>query len=246
MNEVKIFNNEEFGEVRTVVIGGEPWFVGRDVAKSLGYAKPEGAIRNNVDKDDTLVEGVTDSLGRVQETLIINESGLYSLIFSSKLESAKRFKRWVTSEVLPSIRQNGGYILNQENLTREQIVANALIVAQNIIADKDKQIKELSPKAEYFDSLVDSKLLTNFRDTAKELGYSQTEFTGWLLIKGYVYKDSKGIIKPYEQYRKQGLFEMKDFKNPYNGFSGTRTYVTVKGKNTFRLLMQVPDRKESQ
>lgn len=246
MNEVKIFNNEEFGEVRTVIIDGEPWFVGRDVAKSLGYAKPEGAIRNNVDKDDTLVEGVTDSLGRVQQTLIINESGLYSLIFSSQLESAKRFKKWVTSEVLPSIRQNGGYILNQENLTREQIVANALIVAQNIIADKDKQIKELSPKAEYFDSLVDSKLLTNFRDTAKELGYSQTEFTGWLLIKGYVYKDSKGIIKPYEPYRKQGLFEMKDFKNPYNGFSGTRTYVTVKGKNTFRLLMQVPDRKESQ
>lgn len=246
MNEVKIFNNEEFGEVRTVIIDGEPWFVGRDVTKSLGYAKPEGAIRNNVDKDDTLVEGVTDSLGRVQQTLIINESGLYSLIFSSQLESAKRFKKWVTSEVLPSIRQNGGYILNQENLTREQIVANALIVAQNIIADKDKQIKELSPKAEYFDSLVDSKLLTNFRDTAKELGYSQTEFTGWLLIKGYVYKDSKGIIKPYEPYRKQGLFEMKDFKNPYNGFSGTRTYVTVKGKNTFRLLMQVPDRKESQ
>lgn len=183
MNEVKIFNNEEFGEVRTVIIDGEPWFVGRDVAKSLGYAKPEGAIRNNVDKDDTLVEGVTDSLGRVQQTLIINESGLYSLIFSSQLESAKRFKKWVTSEVLPSIRQNGGYILNQENLTREQIVANALIVAQNIIADKDKRIKELSPKAEYFDSLVDSKLLTNFRDTAKELGYSQTEFTGWLLVK---------------------------------------------------------------
>lgn len=89
MNEVKIFNNEEFGEVRTVVIGGEPWFVGRDVAKSLGYAKPEGAIRNNVDKDDTLVEGVTDSLGRVQETLIINESGLYSLIFSSKRSPPK-------------------------------------------------------------------------------------------------------------------------------------------------------------
>lgn len=245
MNEVKIFNSEEFGEVRTVIINGEPWFVGRDVAKSLGYAKPEGAIRNNVDKEDTLMEGVADSLGRVQQTLIINESGLYSLIFGSQLESAKRFKKWVTSEVLPSIRQNGGYIANQENLTREQIVANALIVAQNIIADKDKQIKELSPKADYFDSLVDSKLLTNFRDTAKELSYSQTEFTGWLLVKGYVYKDSKGIIKPYEPYRKQGLFEMKDFKNPYNGFSGTRTYVTVKGKNTFRLLMQVPDRKES-
>lgn len=246
MNEVKIFNNEKFGQVRTVVINGEPWFVGKDVAVALGYSKTNDAIKTNVNNEDTITVGVLDANNHTQQMIAINESGLYDLVFESRLPSAKEFRHWVTSEVLPSIRQNGGYILNQENLTREQIVANALIVAQNIIADKDKQIKELSPKAEYFDSLVDSKLLTNFRDTAKELGYSQTEFTGWLLVKGYVYKDSKGIIKPYEPYRKQGLFEMKDFKNPYNGFSGTRTYVTVKGKNTFRLLMQVPDRKESQ
>lgn len=245
MNEVKIFNNEKFGQVRTVVINGEPWFVGKDVAVALGYSKTNDAIKTNVNNEDTTTVGVLDANNHTQQMIAINESGLYDLVFESRLPSAKEFRHWVTSEVLPSIRQNGGYILNQENLTREQIVANALIVAQNIIADKDKQIKELSPKAEYFDSLVDSKLLTNFRDTAKELGYSQTEFTGWLLVKGYVYKDSKGIIKPYEPYRKQGLFEMKDFKNPYNGFSGTRTYVTVKGKNTFRLLMQVPDRNES-
>lgn len=109
MNDMTIFNNPEFGDVRTIMIDGEPWLVGRDVAKALGYAKPEGAIKNNVDKDDTLTEGVTDSLGREQKTTIINESGLYSLIFGSKLESAKKFKKWVTSEVLPQLRKTGSY-----------------------------------------------------------------------------------------------------------------------------------------
>ncbi len=109
MNNIQIFNSPEFGEIRTVVIDGEPWFVGRDLATALGYAKPEGAIRNNVDKDDTLSEGVIDSMGRTQKTLVVNESGLYSLIFNSKLASAKKFKKWVTSEVLPSIRKTGTY-----------------------------------------------------------------------------------------------------------------------------------------
>lgn len=109
MNEIQIFNSPEFGEIRTVIIDGEPWFVGRDVANALGYVKPEGAIRNNVDKDDTRIEGVIDSMKRLQNTLVVNESGLYSLIFGSKLESAKKFKKWVTSEVLPSIRKTGSY-----------------------------------------------------------------------------------------------------------------------------------------
>lgn len=109
MNDIQIFNNPEFGEVRTITIEGEPWFVGRDIANALGYAKPEGAIRNNVDKDDTLTEGVIDSMGRTQKMLVVNESGLYSLIFNSKLDSARKFKKWVTSEVLPSIRKTGQY-----------------------------------------------------------------------------------------------------------------------------------------
>lgn len=109
MANIQIFNNPEFGEIRTLIIAGEPWFVGRDVANVLGYAKPEGAIRNNVDKDDTLTEGVIDSMNRKQNMLVINESGVYSLIFGSKLASAKKFKRWVTYEVLPSIRKTGTY-----------------------------------------------------------------------------------------------------------------------------------------
>ena len=108
-NEIQIFSKPEFGEIRTVVIDGEPWFVGRDVAIALGYAKPQNAVRDYVEQDDTLKQGIIDSLKREQQTVVINESGLYSLIFGSKLESAKKFKKWVTSEVLPSIRKTGSY-----------------------------------------------------------------------------------------------------------------------------------------
>lgn len=119
MNDIQIFDNPEFGEIRTVVIENEPWFVGRDIANALGYAKPESAIRNNVDKDDTLVEGVMDSMNRMQNTIVVNESGMYSLIFGSKLPNAKKFKKWVTSEVLPSIRKTGTYQVPQT--TNEKI-----------------------------------------------------------------------------------------------------------------------------
>lgn len=109
MNEMTIFNNPEFGDIRTIMIDGEPWFAGRDVCKSLGYAKPTQAIHNNVDLEDTLRKGLLDSRGIEQETIVVNESGLYSLIFGSKLETAKKFKKWVTSDVLPQLRKTGSY-----------------------------------------------------------------------------------------------------------------------------------------
>ena len=107
--EMQIFKNDEFGQVRTLVIDNEPYFVGKDVAEVLGYAKTQNAIATHVDEDDTLKQGIIDNLGRMQQTTVINESGLYSLILSSKLPNAKKFKRWVTSEVLPQIRKNGSY-----------------------------------------------------------------------------------------------------------------------------------------
>lgn len=109
MNNLQIFNSEEFGDIRTVQLNNEIYFVGKDVATALGYAKPLNALSAHVEKDDSLKQGITDSLGREQETIFINESGLYALIFGSKLESAKRFKHWVTSEVLPTIRKTGSY-----------------------------------------------------------------------------------------------------------------------------------------
>lgn len=124
MNELKIFENPEFGAIRTIVIDNEPWFVGNDVARALGYKDLYSALRHNVDDEDKRLCPVSSTSG-TQETMVISESGLYSLIFGSKLEKAKEFKRWVTSEILPSIRKNGGYIRNQEQMTPEQIVANA-------------------------------------------------------------------------------------------------------------------------
>lgn len=128
MNELQIFNNEEFGEIRTVTIKDETWFVGRDVATALGYAKPENAIATHVsdeDKTSTLIQGSGSNYK--SKAILINESGLYALIFGSKLESAKRFKRWVTSEILPSIRKNGGYIAGQENMSDDELLAKALM-----------------------------------------------------------------------------------------------------------------------
>lgn len=123
MNQIRIFDNPEFGEVRTVIIDGEPWFVGKDVANALGYSRERDAISNHVDKDDAVKHGVTDSIGREQQTVIINESGLYSLIFGSKLDSAKKFKRWVTSEVLPQLRKTGGYKVPQTIPEQIQLLA---------------------------------------------------------------------------------------------------------------------------
>ena len=140
--EVTVFKNlvhPEFGELRTVEIDGEPWFVGKDVAAALGYKKPENAIANHVsdeDKTSTLIQGSGSNYK--SKATIINESGLYSLILSSKLPSAKDFKHWVTSEVLPSIRKNGAYIRNQENMTPAEIVARGLIAAQKIIEEREK------------------------------------------------------------------------------------------------------------
>lgn len=241
MNELTIFSNPEFGEIRTVIIDGEPWFVGKDVCRALGYVDQYSGVRKNVDAEDKRGCPVGSTSG-IQETTVINESGLYSLIFGSKLESAKKFKKWVTSEVLPSIRKTGTYSIKtkKDSYMIEDPIERAKrwIEEQEETKELREKVMELKPKGEYFDALVESKLLTNFRDTAKEFHVSPGEFTKWLTEKGYIYKDRRGVIKPYEQYRKAGLFQLKDFKTPY-GYSNTQTYITVKGKETFRILMQI-------
>lgn len=123
MNDIRIFNNAEFGEIRTVSIDGEPWFVGRDIALKLGYAKPQNALKDNVDEGDARKQGIPDSNNHIQQMVIVNEAGLYSLIFNSKLDGAKKFKKWVTSEVLPSIRKTGGYRVPQTIPEKIQLLA---------------------------------------------------------------------------------------------------------------------------
>jgi len=217
MKELQIFSNEEFGQIRTVQLNNETYFVGRDIAKALGYAKTENAISQHVDDDDkttTLLQGTGSNYK--SKAVIINESGMYALILSSKLESAKRFKHWVTSEVLPSIRNNGGYIANQENLTPEQIVANALVVAQNIIAGKDKLIGEMKPKALFADAVATSKTSILIGELAKILKQNGVD-TGekrlfeYLRNNGYlIRRKGTDYNAPTQRSMEMKLFEVKE------------------------------------
>lgn len=240
MNELQIFNNEEFGIIRTITKDNEPMFCLADVCKALEITHVTD-VKKRMKKDGVGTAEVIDSMGRKQKATFINEANLYKVIFQSRKPSAEKFTDWVTDEVIPSIRKNGGYIANQENLTPEQIVANALVVAQNIITQKDKQIEEMTPKANYFDALVDKKLNTNIRDTAKELGVGEKAFVSFLIEKGYVFRQGKHKqLRLYAKYAESGngLFVLKDKHNEQNGWAGQQMYVTPKGKETFRLLLE--------
>lgn len=241
MNEMIIFNNPQFGDIRMMDINGETWFVGKDVASILGYKNPRQAIATNVDEDDKGVHGMDTPSGR-QEMTIINESGLYALVLNSKLKTARDFKNWVTKEVLPAIRRNGGYVTGQQDMTPQELMAAALLMAQKTIADRDARISTLTvenqimaPKAEYFDALVDRGLLTGFRETAKQLGVPPRAFVSFLIEKKYIYRDKKGKLLPYEA-KNDGLFEVKECLNEKTKWSGVQTLITPKGRETFRLL----------
>lgn len=144
MDNMQIFNNSEFGEIRATVVNGEPWFVGKDIAVALGYKKPTGAVTTNVDEDDTLRKGVIDAMGREQETIVINISGVYSLIFGSNLPSAKKFKHWVTSEVLPSIHKTGSYNMPTTPQGQIQLLAQGIVEMQeqiNTVSDTVQAVR---------------------------------------------------------------------------------------------------------
>ena len=243
MNNLTIFESPEFGSIRTVELDGEPWLVGKDVAQALGYTDTDQALRRHVDDEDKLTRNF-DGSGQNRSMTIINESGLYSLVLSSKLPTARKFRRWVTSEVIPSIRRSGGYIAGQKELSPEELMARALKVANDVLAAREARISELTvqntimaPKADYFDELVDRNLLTSFRDTAKQLGVSQNAFIGFLKERKYIYRDQKGKLMPYAE-KNNGLFEVKECFNNKTEWSGVQTMVTPKGRETFRLLLE--------
>lgn len=245
MNKVTIFKYEESKLVRTMNVSGEPWFVLKDVCDVLGLSTP-ARVTERLDSDEVSQAHLIDSMGRSQEMTIISESGLYNVILRSDKPEAKPFRKWVTAVVLPSIRKNGGYIAGQEELSPQELMAKALLVAQKTLTDRDARIKELTaqnqimqPKAEYFDELVARNLLTNFRETAKELGIKEKDFIGWLLDHKYVYRDQKNKLMPYAA-KNNGLFEVKEGKGRHNDWAGTQTLITPKGRETFRLLCKEP------
>lgn len=235
MNNILQFNNKEFGELTVIEKDGEFFFLGKEVAEKLGYSNTRDALARHVDIEDRADVGIHD--GRQMRSMTaINESGLYSLILSSKLPSAKRFKHWVTKEVLPSIRKNGGYFAGQEKLTNEEILAKAMLVANNVIEEKNQKIKELEPKANYYDQLVDKNLLTNFRNTAKQLNIPQKAFIDYLLANDFVYRDKYQRLLPYSRKNK-GYFEVKEWISEDGRLVGIQTLITPKGRNYFLVLL---------
>ena len=242
MTDIQIFNYQN-NEVRTVEMIGEPWFVLKDVCEVLGITNPT-AVADRLDED----ERAKFDLGRQGASWVINESGLYNVILRSDKPEAKPFRKLVTSEVLPSIRKHGAYmtpetlqaaILNPDTMIQlcQQLKAeqnkNAVLTAANSQLTVEKQI--MQPKADYFDDLVDRNLLTNFRETAKELGIKPKAFVDWLLSKKYIYRDQKGKLMPYEG-KNNGLFEVKECFNEKTQWGGVQTLITPKGRETFRLL----------
>lgn len=250
-NKLTVFNNADFGEIRTLEENGTVLFCGTDVAKALGYSNPSRSVNAHCRYLTKRYVPHPQASDKTLEMLFIPEGDVYRLIARSKLPTAERFESWVFDEVLPSIRKNGGYIAGQETLSPEELMAKALLVAQKTIEEKDKLISRTSvelsavkveneimrPKAGYFDEVVDRNLLTNFRETAKELGIKPKTFVNFLIEKKYIYRDKRGKLLPYED-KNDGLFEVKECFNEKTQWAGTQTLVTPKGRETFRLLCQ--------
>ena len=238
MNNLQIFKNEEFGEVRTVTIDNEPWFVGKDVASALGYTNPQKAVRDHVSEEDRGMNEMDTPSGR-QNLVVINESGLYALIFGSKLESAKRFKHWVTSEVLPAIRKTGGYQMKAPE--GKELLALAVLEAQKTIEEQNAQIERMRPKEIFADAVATSKQSILIGQLAKLIcqnGHSigQNRLFQWMRDNGYLMESGNNYNMPMQRYVEQGLFEIKErsITNPDGSVKLTRTTkVTGKGQQYF-------------
>lgn len=238
MNTLKVFQNKEFGQVRTVLVDNKPYFVANDVATALGYVECAKAVR-------THCKGVSEmdmpTKGGVQTTKIITEGDVYRLIMKSKLPSAEKFESWVFDEVLPSIRKNGGYINGQETLSDDELMAKALMVAQNKIAERDKVIERMKPKEIFADAVSTSKTSILVGDLAKLIcqnGYKigQKRLFDWLRENGYLIKSGTSRNMPSQRYLEQGLFEIKEsnIQNPDGSVRITKTTkVTGKGQIYF-------------
>lgn len=241
MQELKIFENEQFGKVRTLQIENEPYFVAVDVCNILSLTNPTVAI-SRLDEDEVAKFNLGGLSG---ETNIVNEYGLYNLILASRKKEAKAFKRWITHEVLPSIRKHGLYATDElldnpdfliEAITKlkEEREKNLKLQAINSKLEVENEI--MQPKAEYFDELVSRNLLTNFRDTAKMLQVKESVFIKFLLNKKYIYRDKKGKLVPYS-HKNTGLFEVKETLNHKTEWKGTQTLITPLGREHFRVLV---------
>ena len=242
--ELQIFSDSEFGEIRTITKDNEPWFVASDICRSLDLSNPTMAMQR-IDDDEKAKFNLGLSGG---ETNCVNEYGLYSLALASRKKEAKDFKRWITHEVLPSIRKNGGYIAGQETMSDEELMAKALLVANNKIAERDKiieqkqaRIEQMKPKEIFADAVATSHTSILVGDLAKLICQNgvqigQKRLFVWLRDKGYLIKSGSSYNMPTQRYIEQGLFEIKESSlvNPDGSVRITRTpKVTGKGQVYF-------------
>ena len=234
--QLQVFKNPEFGEIRVIEKDGEPWFVAVDVCDILGLSNPTIAV-SRLDKD----ERAKFNLGRQGDSTIVNEPGLYSLILGSRKPEAKAFKRWITHDIIPSIRKYGAY-MTPEKL--EEAICNPDTIIEicmqlKLEQERRKQVeaenRQIRPKADYFDNLVEIGPNTNLRDTAKEFCCPPSYLIQWLVAHGYLYRDSKARLKPYQSSVKSGLFVLKEYC--VNSHAGLQVLVTPKGRDLFRIQM---------
>ena len=246
MTELQIFEYQN-KQIRTVEKDGTTWWVLKDICDALNLSSPH-KVAERLDEDERCGIELRTS-GGLQNTTVINESGLYNVILRSDKPEAIPFRKWVTSEVLPAIRKHGAYmtpetleaaILNPDTIIKiatalkEEKEKNQLLQMVNSNLKVENAI--MTPKEEYFDDLVDRNLLTNFRETAKQLQVKERDFIKFLLEKKYLYRDKRAKLMPYAKHVEQGLFVIKECFNDKSSWSGTQTLVTPKGRETFRLL----------
>lgn len=214
-NEMKVFNNDQFGKIRTVVQNGEPWFVGKDVCEALNLSKYRDAL-SHLDDDERMSIQV-DTLGGLQNMSCVNECGLYTLVLRSTKPEAKEFRRWITHDVIPSIRKTGGYLGNVDGMSDLEILGRAMMIYKRTVEEQNKQIKEMKPKAEFADRVTKSTDNILMRQMAKLLcdkGYSIGEKRLYQLLR-----DQKILMKnnePYQQYVDKGYFVVQEgtYKTP--------------------------------
>lgn len=258
MNELQIFNNPEFGKVRTIEKDGEPWFVGKDVAEALGYTDPNKAIVMHVDEEDKLNDKTASSLGQ-RGGWLINESGLYSLVLSSKLPGAKQFKRWITSEVIPSIRKHGAY-MTPETLEKVLLSPDTLMqLAQNLKDEQEKRralehkVEKDKPKVLFADAVSVSKGAILIGDLAKILRQNgvemgQTRLFQWLRENGYLIKQKgSGYNMPTQKSMELGLFKIKETCVTHSdGHTTLNRTPKVTGKGQVYLVSKILEKKVEQ
>lgn len=246
VTQIRSYTHSLFGEIRALELDGKPYFVGNDVAKALDYARPHEAVSAHC-KGAVTYRILTN--GGEQTVKVIPEGDIYRLIVKAADQSknpeikqkAEEFEKWIFEVVLPTIRKTGGYVANDDLFIQTylpfadeqtQMLFRGIL---QTVRRQNEQIAAMKPKADYFDALVDRNLLTNFRDTAKELKVKERFFINWLLQNKFVYRDQKGKLKPYAPYVSE-LFELKEFVR--NGKADVQTLITPKGRETFRLLLQ--------